>query len=228
MGILKSLLICATFFWVKGCVHPQKKDCKYIVSELYDQYQSEKVGQDIKERIKDAIHLNQDCAGIYLLWGDILINEDSLIAAKNVFLKAQGFDQGKEYAEYKLGIIYYMLDSNKKAAEYFESALMAKSKIGNYYFESANDDFTPQFTISVAELTYNIGLASYYNRELSKAKSKFLHCIDLNYNKKESNFYVGIILIEQNRIKEGCRYLEEALIYGYSEADNYIKKYCEQ
>lgn len=209
-----------------GCDNSRRVDCNQVISDIYDNPRFQTKDTAVNPKIRDFLESNPNCIGLYFLFGDLLIDQDSLKSAEEIFMQSLKFSQANVYAYYKLGIISYINDKNDEAIEYFELALASKQKVGAYYFESQIGDHPEQFDVPVTELIFQTGLAFYYNNDLEKARSNFTHCIVQEYNLMESYFFMGAIMIEQNKVKEGCEFLRKANFMGDSRSIEYLRKYC--
>jgi tetratricopeptide (TPR) repeat protein len=214
------------FILSEGCQNSHSFDCGRKVNEIYGDPGIEKNDRSLNAKVQSYLESNPECTGMYFLYGDLLIGQDSLRKAEEIFERSLTLKNAYVYAYYKLGNINYLENRNDRAIEYYELALSGKQKVGNYYFESYMDESERRFNIPVTELIFQIGVASYSNRELEKASLHFKYCLMQKYNLKEANYYLGNILIEQNRYSESCDYFRKAIIYGEKGAADYLRKYC--
>ncbi len=214
-----------TIVW-GSCQNSRLPGCDRIIQNIYDDPRIQRNDKSLNAIVQKYLELNPECLGLHFLYGDLLIDQDSLKKAEEIFRRSLRLDKSFIYANYKLGVINYLGDRNDIAIQFYELALSSKQKVGNYYFESYMEDSERQFDIPVTELAFQIGLASYSNRDLEKAKVHFQYCLLQKYNLRESNYYLGIILAEQNRHSESCNYFRKAIIFGESRASEFLKKYC--
>lgn len=145
------------------------------------------------------------------------------------FSKAILLNSKNTSAFFNKGVSYYILKNPDSALKYFNSAIATKQS-GDFNIEINNTNLPveDQIDIPLEIIRFYRGV-SYYNKKTdSLALEDFYYSSSHGYKKAESQLYIGVLLIDNGKIKEGCFYLKQAQINGEIKANKYLKEYCEK
>jgi tetratricopeptide (TPR) repeat protein len=232
------IILCSILFSTIGCNN--QKNNKANSCELFaDTYKSIKSKNSSKadtmshiKTINYIIEKDSNCLDAFITRADLYVGVDSLILARNDYLKSLSFDPKNTYVFYQLGILWHLNNNEDSAIYFFEKAISTKknndtSVIVDYHTINKNlSSELDKYDIFYDEIVFQMAISYYYKRDIIQAIKNFNICIADQYNLSKVFIYRGAIYCEMNKPKFGCEDFSMAKKLGNMAADEYIKKYC--
>jgi len=191
-------------------------------------YENEKKYEKAITSINLSLKIDSTKSFPYVLRGKILSVMHSDGAAILDFSKAIQVNPKNISAYFNKAISLSLLDNDDSAIFYFNQAIKMK-EFGDFILEKKNSNFPDlesQNDISLSSIRFHRGLSMYSKKNDSLAIEDFKYSLKYGYNKSESQFYIGVILLQTGDNKNGCLYLKDALQNGNKDAYEYLRKFC--
>jgi tetratricopeptide (TPR) repeat protein len=187
--------------------------------------------------LNKALIKNKNLSEAYTQKGycySLLDNDDSAII---VYKQLLSFHPKNTLALYNLGLCKYRLEKYEEAIESFNLAMISKgynpedTTRFQYIFELSPTmkKLTGQeqeFDVSFSEIFYWSGLAHYSAGHIKKAYGYFRNCISREYNLGESHYMIALCWLANDKKDDACESFRIATVYGYSQANEQIDKFC--
>ncbi len=223
-GLFLGIAIFQTSCLVKS---PEEKIQSLIRSAL--RYEKEKKYEEALHKLNTAISMDSTQSFAFVFRGKIrnLLKQDSLAILD--FSKAIKINPQNTSAYFHKGISYSFLSNEDSAIANFDYAILTKSS-GEFYFNhsySKFDDLEKQVDVAMSVIRYNRAISLYEMGKDTEAVKDFYYSLNHNYKIDDCRFYIGVILIRQDKKLEGCALLKQAMLNGDKEAIDFFSKYCE-
>ncbi len=159
-----------------------------------------------KEELQNILKINKSNSQAYMRLAVIEAKENNISKAFDLFNKAITLDSNNQEAYANRGYAYLLTKQYSKAMRDFNKAL-----------ELNPNDATTYFNMAVLyEQTNN----------LSKAINYYTKVTELEKNNYLGYFRRALLYLKQNKSDEACNDFNTAYKLGYTEAKNYIDRYC--
>lgn len=229
----RNITFLAFLLLLSGCNYKDNQDC----TVQYQRYTRLVARQGDKPdtailitTLNDIISNGSTCTEAYLTRGDLFFSMGDNIKAQIDYEKVVQYDSLNVYALYKLGLVSEYEEKHKFSIYFLTKAITIKTKgniVADYHrINRELETKEAKYDIPAADLFYNRGIAFYYGRDLSRAFNDFSFCILHEYKLGKAYLMRGAIYEEIGKKDKACEDFSNSKIYGNTEADEYLKKYC--
>ncbi len=234
----KSARLVFIFFVSVAAVHCNHSEstlsCQEVLTNYYrylNELNSESKINEIISQMNRVIKKDPSCVYPYLVLGDIYFSLKQYQTSKFFFLKAYKINPENIYAMFKVGIILQNEKKFDSALIFFSTAAQEKT-VGGFAINKTKglESITnvPNFDVDYTEIIFNSAKSDFNANHLTNAMHELNYCIRMNYNLGESSFLRGLIYLKVNDTVNACQDMSLASENGYTEAGNYVLKYCKK
>lgn len=181
-----------------------------------------------------AIKKNPKLKNAYILRGLCHERINSFDKAISDYTSLIKFDSKYAYAFYRIGICEYERKNYKEAINNHNIALFTKGidtsdsdkpKI-NIEFNNSFSNKEVTYEVEAKEIYYERGLCFYLNGQIKEAFRDFNSCINMNYNKGESNYMTGLCWLAVKNRERACESFKAGAFWGDSLSKVQVVQEC--
>jgi tetratricopeptide (TPR) repeat protein len=136
-------------------------------------------------------------------------------------------DSTNTLAHFNRGLNKQRLGNYHNAIENFNRAIRTKGS-ENMWMEWSNNFLinSGEFDVPMEEIRLERGFARYNSDSLRVAMEDFFFSISRNHELSLNHYMIGMIYLRYDMIEEACKALNQSKIYGNTDAQELIDKYC--
>ena len=145
------------------------------------------------------------------------------------YSKMIAIDSTNTLAYFNRGLAKQREEDYHAAIEDFNRAIKTKGS-ENFWMDWSTNYFSKggEFDVPMEEIRLERGYARYNSDSLRVAMEDFNFCIGRKYQPGQSFYMAGLVYLNFNMLEEGCKALFQASVFGNSDAEEMIEKYCKK
>ena len=217
------LFIFTAIFFLNGCDFKSSKQYFDDAEKLEEQGMYKEAIQLLDKALKK----DDKFLGAYINRGADKSALGDFQGAIADYEKTLSIDSENTLALFNIGNNYKRLRDNRKAIVYYGKAFRTKGG------EGINFDYTPnnyfglgKFDVPAREIYFERAIAFYNIDSLKNAYHDFKYCINSNFMKGDSYYYLGYIYLATSQKEIACKCFYQAKSFGDTASLTAIKKYC--
>lgn len=164
----------------------------------------------------------------YLLRGQIfaLLFKDH--SALEDYKHALRLDHRNVAAYFYLGISYSNLEIYDTAIINYDKAIFYKTDHGIISDFPQNNRTLDQifFEISYVQIQFYRGISCLFLGKTKEAEKCFLFTLASNYEVSGSEYYLGVLHIQNGDVEKGCDFITKAKLHGFVDSTHIYEEYC--